>query len=439
MIHLPKLSFVLSLPVLAMLAFLSLAPSVSAQDSQPAIGTVDAEAIAFLDELIETYQGLDTYSDSTIVESKIVFDAEDDMFKNEEFEQEMSLLFKKPGKMVVDSEGERSTADGETVVHYQKESNEYYKEDQENTVQNGLNELFFPGVRHPLIILSQLKDGDRENFDEASLKLIKKNDVPAMDGKPAVIRYDLKYHLKDADFEAEFPIVYLVDAETGLLREVFVDQSGFINQQLSMLKQAYGIQPPNVTQGYVRSTMTNQKVNEPVDDGKFVFTPPADALEMDPTAENNDPASPESLIGRRAPAWESKDVKGEPITLESLRGKVVLMDFWATWCGPCIQAMPVIQEIANEYEADDKPVVVLGMNTDGDGMEARVHSFLKKQKIDFRQVWDGDASITSSYKITAISTTFIVDQEGVVRFVHQGFGGNLKQQLKSEIDSLLTN
>src|SRR5688572_28929850 len=83
-----------------------------------------------------------------------------------------------------------------------------------------------------------------------------------------------------------------------------------------------------------------------------------------------DDSRQQELVGKPAPDFTGVDLEGKPVSLADYRGRVVMLDFWATWCGPCVQAIPHIQKVANKFA--DKPVTVLGINRDQPGSESRV-------------------------------------------------------------------
>lgn len=136
-----------------------------------------------------------------------------------------------------------------------------------------------------------------------------------------------------------------------------------------------------------------------------------------------------------APAWELKDLEGKPVKLSDFKGKVVLLNFWATWCPPCREEIPDLVALQNEYK--DKGLVVIGVSLDQNG-PARVKSFVERMKINYPIVM-GDEKTASAYgSIEAIPTTFFIDRDGKVAGQHEGgsdmagFESALKPLLKNE-------
>ena len=110
-----------------------------------------------------------------------------------------------------------------------------------------------------------------------------------------------------------------------------------------------------------------------------------------------------------APAWTLKDVNGADVKLDQFKGKVVVLDFWATWCGPCRSEIPGYIKLQKKY-ADDG-LVIVGVAT-GDGGPDVVKSFMQKEGMNY-QVVIGDDDVSAAYgSIEAIPTTFIIDRDG---------------------------
>ncbi len=115
-------------------------------------------------------------------------------------------------------------------------------------------------------------------------------------------------------------------------------------------------------------------------------------------------------VGNFAPNFVLKDLNGEVVDLKALRGKVVLVDFWDTWCGPCKVAMPHLQEL--HLETKEKDVVVLAVAL-GRGGEKVVSSFIEKHGYTFTTVI-GDRTVFDAYKVSGIPATFIIGPDGVI-------------------------
>jgi cytochrome c biogenesis protein CcmG/thiol:disulfide interchange protein DsbE len=129
------------------------------------------------------------------------------------------------------------------------------------------------------------------------------------------------------------------------------------------------------------------------------------------------PSEPE-LLGKPAPEFTLKDVDGREITLASLRGKPVLLDFWATWCEPCRQATPHIQALHDQYK--EKSLMVLGIDTNESSETAR--KYFVDQKYTFTNLLGSGSDVIKNYGANGIPLVVLIDKDGVVRYLHRGWG-----------------
>jgi thiol-disulfide isomerase/thioredoxin len=119
-----------------------------------------------------------------------------------------------------------------------------------------------------------------------------------------------------------------------------------------------------------------------------------------------------------APTFEVTTLNGEHISLDALQGKVLLIDFWAAWCGPCREALPRIQGIAKKFQG--QPLVILSVSLDTD--QAKWESFVAKNNMTWQQYRDGsfDGPMAHRFGIHAIPSTFTIDADGVLQDQHVG-------------------
>ena len=145
-------------------------------------------------------------------------------------------------------------------------------------------------------------------------------------------------------------------------------------------------------------------------------------------------ASPENLVGKAAPIFALKNVtSGEIVSLEALKGRIVVLDFWATWCGPCKEAIPHVAEIWRLYKDQNVLAISIDLREDEDA----VGKFAQSNQMNWIVVIDRDGSIAQKYDVTAIPTLFIIDQRGTVRYAHVGFFKELGDELRKRIADLL--
>jgi peroxiredoxin/YHS domain-containing protein len=133
---------------------------------------------------------------------------------------------------------------------------------------------------------------------------------------------------------------------------------------------------------------------------------------------------------RPAPPFALKDLAGKPISNESLKGKVVLLDFWATWCAPCLKAMPELQALHRKYA--DRGFAVVGISID-EGGPAKVRKFVSSKKITYPIALDSEkAPAWESYRVKAVPAAFLIDRDGQIVAQWRGIptdGGELESRI----------
>ena len=145
------------------------------------------------------------------------------------------------------------------------------------------------------------------------------------------------------------------------------------------------------------------------------------------------PAKPEDLIGKAAPAFTLADATGKSIHLADYKGKVVLLDFWATWCSPCKIEIPWFMDFEREYK--DKGLVVLGVSMDDDGWKV-VNEYVAKMKMNY-PILLGNDNVGNLYGgVDSLPTTFLIDRGGKIVSARVGMETG-KEGFRNDILKLL--
>jgi thiol-disulfide isomerase/thioredoxin len=139
------------------------------------------------------------------------------------------------------------------------------------------------------------------------------------------------------------------------------------------------------------------------------------------------------VISGKAPDFTLSSNQGNNLRLEELRGQVVLLNFWASWCGPCRQEMPILDELHKRYERAG--FKVLGVNVEPDSAEA--NRLLKKIPVTFPILYDTDSTVSKLYDVQAMPTTVLIDRDGNQRFLHKGYKPGYEKSYRQQIKQLI--
>ncbi|MBX3186678.1 MAG: TlpA family protein disulfide reductase [Labilithrix sp.] len=140
------------------------------------------------------------------------------------------------------------------------------------------------------------------------------------------------------------------------------------------------------------------------------------------------------LLNNAAPDFSGDIVNGKgKAALASWKGKVVLVDFWATWCEPCKKSFPKLEELRVKYNASGLEIVAISEDDEPNGIK----EFGENYGAKFPLVWDKDKSIANKWHPPNMPSSFIVDKKGVVRFVHLGYHDGEEKEIETEVKSLL--
>jgi peroxiredoxin len=139
------------------------------------------------------------------------------------------------------------------------------------------------------------------------------------------------------------------------------------------------------------------------------------------------------MEGQPAPDFALKSSTGKNLRLSEYRGDVVMINFWATWCGPCRQEMPLLDELYARYQRVG--FNLLGVNIDDDSRRAM--KMVDELGVNFPVLFDAGKEVSKLYEVDAMPVTILVDREGTVRYVHHGYKPGYENAYLDQIRSLL--
>ncbi|HTY63968.1 MAG TPA: TlpA disulfide reductase family protein [Acidobacteriota bacterium] len=146
----------------------------------------------------------------------------------------------------------------------------------------------------------------------------------------------------------------------------------------------------------------------------------------------SEPASETAEIGQPAPNFKLPDLAGQQVSLDQFKGKVVLLDLWATWCGPCRMTMPVVENLQKEFSGT---MVLLAVNLQDSRDDVR--DYIRAQGIHSRVLLDQEGAVGAMYGAESIPREILIDKQGIIRFVMPGYAPGMASQLRAQISKLL--
>jgi peroxiredoxin len=137
--------------------------------------------------------------------------------------------------------------------------------------------------------------------------------------------------------------------------------------------------------------------------------------------------------GGPAPGFSLRSMDGGTVSLADLEGQVVMVNFWATWCGPCRKEMPHLEALYQRY--GDLGFTLLGVNVEEDSSGA--DKFLDETPVTFPILFDPESKVSALYNVVAMPTTVIIDRAGNTRFVHHGYQPGYENEYQTQIRALI--
>lgn len=207
----------------------------------------------------------------------------------------------------------------------------------------------------------------------------------------------------------------------------------FAFAQKDHLLRRLTIGPASNPKPAVIETYTNTRVNSKIAAATFRFSPPKSATAIDPNALPT-PYDPGLHVGGSPFPISGNDLAGKAVSLEQYRGKVVILDFWATWCGPCIAEMPNLIAAYQKYHARGFDIV--GISLDKENYKQKIQMFTKDSHMDWRQIYDGQfwqAANAVHYGVHGIPFMVLIGKDGKIAAINP-----FRDKLNPAIEAALT-
>ena len=136
---------------------------------------------------------------------------------------------------------------------------------------------------------------------------------------------------------------------------------------------------------------------------------------------------------KAAPDFTLKSLKGSNLKLSEFRGDVVMINFWATWCGPCQQEMPILNDLYLKYR--DEGLTMLGVNVEKNTSKAA--DMIRELRVVYPVLFDKQSQVSKDYNVDDMPTTVLVDRDGNLRYVHQGFKSGNEDEYVRQVRELM--
>ncbi len=143
-----------------------------------------------------------------------------------------------------------------------------------------------------------------------------------------------------------------------------------------------------------------------------------------------------SLVGASAslaPSFSLPSRAGDTVSLDQLKGKVVMLNFWASWCGPCRQEMPLLDQMHKRYSS--LGFTLIGVNVEANTKDAE--RWLKETPVSFPVLFDRDSKVSKLYDVSAMPSTVFIDRKGNLRYLHRGYKAGDESEYLNQIRALL--
>jgi len=398
-------------------------PKTDVKKDGPAIFEVDERIRAVLFPLFEMISKAEVsrttveLASETIVAGQIV-DTKEAVYQIASREpNEFTIYFKEP-------EQRTRIYNGKAGMTIALAPDAYVKVDDPMTIADAVDDLPIPmgTFPEPVLALSLAGFDPAINFIGGMKSLTLVDQAPFRGKTPST-------HIRGVQDDRVTWDLWLADEETPRPLRLIVD----ITQMLRASRQ---MRVPPGYQYQLRYDFLSWRMWGEVQDSLFAYTAPKGARQYDSVNQYTDSIAgvvdDHPLLGKPMPRFAAVAMDGSAIASQDWKNKVVVLDFWSTWCGPCLAAMPTLERVMSDY--DD--VVFYAVNV-GEGPQ-KVRGFCGEQSWDVPVLLDPKAEIAGAFQADAIPQRMLIGKSGLIESVHVGFRSNdaLAKQLTDELDVL---
>lgn len=389
----------------------------------PAVQAQSLNAAQVLERSAQAYKALNTYRDRVSVRMEATLKGENGKPEKNSTQFTASTLFQRPNKLRLEVESSEWPAslvvDGSRRIYYVENLKEYV-----TAPAPELKEVLREGIAQFLlgpVLMAGLLDelaglhGERAFMDAAGeAKLDGRAKVGGRECYVVEIERQVRgLPLLPGVVATPVPYRYFIDTEDFLARRVTIDFA-------PILKQTAKTMPGQVPSALTASAEVERlQANPSLSASDFTFTAPQDAKEVRQFSDRRlvivQPR--EEMVGKPAPNVEFVDLFGKPLKLADLKGKVVLLQFWATWCRPCAEEIPVFVKLYEKYK--DQGLVVVGASIYDYGLET-LGPWTVRAKMTYPVVIATANERDRFGRFNDLPTNFLIDRQGIIRYQFNG-------------------
>ena len=367
--------------------------------------------------------------------------------KQESDKTDRHITFARPNKVVLDAGTVRLISDGKEATGILVKQKKYTVAPAPEAInERTITQLPLPGATSavmfggadslPITMLLSLLSGD-----DPTKPLLEGAEALKFEPDRVVGDKKLKVLLIDRPRSPDLRLV--VDPTTKLLQSI----------ELAFdLKEINATLPKEQQVKELSVAWSAGSIKTEVPKDAFAFKAPDDYSKVEAGAAGDERNPVEDLVGKPAPDFSLSVLdaggKTRTVTKADLAGKVVMIDFWATWCGPCLKELPEVQKMVESFAKDKKNVVVVALSEDTDPadpaeLRKKVEKTLEDKKLTLIGspvsvvALDLEGTIGTAFKVEALPTVVIIDAKGIVQAAHVGYEENVRDVLTQEIEALL--
>lgn len=379
-----------------------------------------------IDRMIEQQASVETLDQQMV--TTITYGLDDG---EESVEEETRMLFRRPDRLLLESSSLRLAADGEKLRLILDEMQAYLEFPWEDSLASTLEpQLMYLGMTLLPDLLALISTDPRQRLvdfvEQVDIEILEDTEV---EGR---ICWQLKIWSEQLDEMGNADLRAMIDQETGLLQALRFRVEAI---DIPGMEDVAGIPKWMSVEMQSRGRLLNESIPDRAFEANVDgFKRAAHFEELIEQAHAGMLMEEEALLGEPAPEFELELLNGEVFRLADYRGQVVLIDFWATWCPPCVESLPYLQSL---HEDVGDRLTLIGVSVDRAAARSRVESMVEQFGITYLVGVNDDSRIAVEYGASAIPTLVLVDQEGIIREVKTGFSAAAMDDLKQRALALL--